>query len=238
MAEDVGMTDETASAEATSESSPKAYRVEIAVAATQDEVWAAMTEPAAIGQWFGWDYPGIDAEIQQIFVDEATPSSGERMSWSDGSYLEVTGDGTHSVVRAVRDGEGTGDGYDPMEEGWRAFLSQLRHFVEDGPVGARRTIYLTGTTTGADALAAAGDGRTVQDSDRLRAFVDHEGHLIVVAAEAALHSGETGGVSITVSTYGLDDESFGALRDQWVNRWLPVAKDAEVTAGHVPADPA
>ena len=132
----------------TDESAPKPYRVEIAVAAPHEQVWAAMTQPVAIRQWFGWDYDGIDAEIQQIFVDEASLTPTERMGWADGSYLEVTGDDTHSVVRAVRDVDGEHDGYDPIAEGWRAFLGQLRFLVEESPKGNRRTIYLTGSATG------------------------------------------------------------------------------------------
>lgn len=214
----------------TDENAPKPFRIETDVPASRDAVWAAVTQPEKIRQWFGWDYGGLDDEIRQIFVDEATLNAAGRMGWADGSYLEVTGDDERSVVRAVREGAGDPAGYDSIEEGWRAFLTQLRFLFAQRPTGHRRTLHLTGTATGADALKAVGDGRTVQDSTRQRALVDADGHLVVVATHAELDSADTGLVEITVSTYGLPDAAFAALRDRWAGRWLPVARDAELSA--------
>jgi hypothetical protein len=214
---------------------PTPFRVQVDVPAGRDEVWQAVTRPETISQWFGWDYAGLDDEIRQIFLDEPTLAAPGRMSWADGSFLEVTGDDGHSVVRAVRDGAGDSAAYDGIEEGWRAFLTQLRFLVERRPAGARRTLYLTGTATGADALKAAGDATTVADSTRQRALVDADGHLVIVATHAPLDSGDTSRVEITVSTYGLADPAFAVVRDAWAERWLPLARDAEVTTGTAPA---
>lgn len=221
----------------TDENAPKPYRVETTVRASRTQVWVAVTEPTIIRQWFGWDYPGLDDEIRQIFVDEATLTAAEQMGWADGAYLEVTGDDSSSVVRAVREGDGDPDSYDGIEEGWRAFLTQLKFLLEEHPAGPRRTLYLTGTATGADAVKAAGDGRVLQSSALQLAIVDADGHLVVVTTRAPLDSADTSRVEITVSTYGLDDTAFGALRDRWAERWLPLARDAEITAGNAETPP-
>src|SRR4051794_18550956 len=128
----------------------KPYDLEVSLRAGRDEVWDGVTQPELLHQWFGWDYDGLDAEIQQIFVTEATLWAPERMGWADGSYLEVTGDDDRCRVRAVREGgpAGAADEYDAIEEGWRAFLTQLKFFFDTRPKGQRRTVYLTGETTG------------------------------------------------------------------------------------------
>lgn len=40
---------------------------------------------------------------------------------------------------------------------------------------------------------------------------------------------QIGPTSVTVTSYGLDDEAFAALRERWSGRWSAVAKNAEVT---------
>jgi hypothetical protein len=227
-------------------SGPKPYAVEQGVAAGRDEVWDAVTQPPVLRQWFGWDYVGLDAEIQQIFIDEATLWAPERMGWADGSYLEVTGDDDRSTVRAVRGGDPSADldCYDAVEEGWRVFLAQLRFLLEERPKGLRRTIHLTGTTTGrqALALAAAGPGQrpahgrrpapggdAVRLDNRVAQVVHRDGHLVLVAGHEPLDSPDAGRMEITVSTFGLDDAAFADLREGWAARWAPTAGEAEVT---------
>src|SRR5947208_13048551 len=116
----------------TDQHGPKPYNVEVSVDAGRDEVWDAVTQLDVLRQWFGWDYDGLDAEIRQIFVDQATLLAPERMGWADGSYLEVVGDDDSSRVRAAREGAPSGDrdAYDAIAEGWRAFLIQLRFWLE------------------------------------------------------------------------------------------------------------
>ena len=218
---------------------PKPYRVETAMRASRDEVWESITQPPVIRQWFGWDYEGLDAEIRQIFVDEAILTAPERMGWSDGSYLEVAGDDDTSVIRAVRDGEPEAgeDRYDPIEEGWRSFLVQLRFLLDERPAGRRRTVYLTGQAAGAAALAAVGDGRDFATAPRQRALVDADGHLVVVATHVPVDDADPGRVEVTVSTYGLDDGAFDAVHRRWADRWRAAVADADVTIAGEPAQP-
>jgi hypothetical protein len=220
---------------------PKPFLVEITVDAARDAVWQVMTVPGQIREWFGWDHEGIDEEIRYIFVDHAELDPPGRMLFEDGSYLELAADGPRTILRAVLPGTLSGgswdDRYDGIEEGWRAFFEQLRFLLEARPQGRRRTVYLAGTATAAEALMIAGTGgRLWHTSRHQRMTVDSDGHLIGVAGQMPLAGDDTGPTAITVTTYGLDDPAFAAVRDEWAKRWSAVA-DAKVTteAGEVPA---
>jgi hypothetical protein len=208
---------------------PKPYDVEVSVAAGRDEAWDTLTQPSALRQWFGWDHDRLDAEIQQIFMDTATLLAPERMGWADGSYLEASGDDDTSTVRAVRLGDPPADPdrYDAVEEGWRASLTQLRFLFAERPKGVRRTLHLTGETTGRQALSlVAGDWHRA--GPRLAWTVDPDGHLVVVSGHLHLRSHDAARVRITVSTFGLADDAFGAYRRDWTRRWAPLADGAGV----------
>lgn len=213
----------------------KPYDVEVAVAAGRDETWEAVTQPAVLHQWFGWDYDGLDAEIRQIFVDQAALLAPERMGWADGSYLEVSGDDTRATVRVIRDGTGPAgpERYDAIEEGWRSFLCQLRFLLDRRPEGRRRTLYLTGETTGRKAKALV-QGEWQEFGPRVAWVVDDAGSLVVVAGRLPLDDPDAGRMEVTISTYGLDEVAFETLRAEWTKRWAPVAERALVTTA---ADP-
>jgi hypothetical protein len=216
----------------------KPYHVEMSLRAGRDAVWDAVTRLPVLRQWFGWDYDGLDAEIQQIFVDRAARLAAKRMGWADGSYLEVTGGREACTVRVIREGPPPADPdrYDGIEEGWRAFLVQLRHLVEQKPSGRRRTLYLTGETTGRQALELA-EGGWERVGSRVAWTVDADGDLVVVAGRLPLDDPDAGRMEVTVSTYGLDDVAFGERRETWTKRWIPVAERAEVTTADTPAPP-
>jgi uncharacterized protein YndB with AHSA1/START domain len=214
----------------------KPYAIEVSVLAGHDLVWEAVTQPAVLHQWFGWDYDGLDAEIQHIFVDEATLWAPERMGWADGSFLEVQGDDDTSVVRAAREGgpPADPDSYDAIEEGWRAFLVQLQFLLELRPKGRRRTLYLTGETTGRQALSLV-DGEWRRSGSRVAWTIDPDGFLVVVAGRTPLDSPDAAAMHVVVSTYGLDDTTFDGVRETWAKRWVPVADGAQVTYAERPA---
>ena len=61
----------------------KPYRVEVSVDAPRDVVWRALTVPEQIRHWFGWDYDGLEGEIDLIFVQHATLHPPDRIAMSD-----------------------------------------------------------------------------------------------------------------------------------------------------------
>jgi uncharacterized protein YndB with AHSA1/START domain len=213
----------------------KPYRVEVPLTAGRDEAWDALTQPPVLRQWFGWDYDGLDAEIQQIFVTEATLMAPEQMGWADGSYLEVTGDDDASTVRAVREGPPPADpdAYDAIEEGWRTFLTHLQFYFRQRPKGVRRTVYLTGETTPHQAMSLS-ETEWTEVGRRIAWTVDADGHLVVVGCHVPLGEKVAAWTQITISTYGLDDAAFTTCRDGWTKRWAPVADLANVTVAGDP----
>jgi hypothetical protein len=130
--------------------------VEIVIAAPLDTVWKALREPAEIKRWFGWDYPGLDEEVDLIFAKGADASGAPRTLQFNGVpdryELEPIG-ASHTVVRVIRSApvtHGTWTGvYDDTVEGWLAFTEQLRFALERHPGASRRTIYLNGRATAA-----------------------------------------------------------------------------------------
>lgn len=206
------------------------FDVEVPVNAGRDVVWDAVTQPPVIAQWFGWDHHGLAAEIQQIFVAEATLVSPERMGWADGSYLEVIGDDDTARVRVVREGTPPAgpDMYDALEEGWKAFLTQLRFLIERRPAGERRTLHLTGETTGGQVLRLV-DGDCTRVGSRVAWTVDPDGHLVVASGHLPLDSPDAAAMQVTVSAFGLAADGFAGWRDDWTKRWAPVAGRARIT---------
>jgi len=214
----------------TDESTLKPYAVQVSVNAGRDVAWEAMTQPPVLHQWFGWDYDGLDAEIRQVFIDEATLLAPERMGWADGSYLEVVGDDDRSTVRAVREGgpPDDPDRYDAIEEGWKAFLAQLRFLLDRRPKGRRRTLHLTGETTWRQTHGLV-DGGWERVGSRVAGTVDPDGFLVVAAGHVPQDNPYAAAMQVVVSTYGLDDHAFASVRDDWTKRWAAVADRAGVT---------
>jgi hypothetical protein len=119
--------------------------VEVVVDAPVDTVWRALRDPAEIRNWFGWDYEGLDEEIQVIFVQYSTADEDAKVidGGSEGAIrLEARGDRT--VVRVTRAAPaGSWDGvYDEVNEGWLTFFQQLRFYLERNPGRQRRTVQI------------------------------------------------------------------------------------------------
>jgi uncharacterized protein YndB with AHSA1/START domain len=215
------------------------FRVEVVVDAPHVEVWRALTEPDEIRRWFGWDYAGLDEEIESIFVENARPEPPGRILMSEGedqSAIEVEADGARTIVRAVgpasmpRD-----DAFDPIEEGWRGFLLQLRHYVERHPGEKRRTLRLTGEANPVAVLAAVageieGESRRASPHLSVTTTDSYGGGLVAVESSEPFDGAESCRVNVTITTYGFDDERLARLRERWESHWRELAKGAEVTA--------
>jgi hypothetical protein len=216
----------------------KAFRVEVTIDAPRDRVWAALTDPAEIRRWHGWDDPGLDAEIQYIYVDHATPEAPERLVLEDETIgptqiIEVVPDGATTIVRVTREGP-AGDGYDIIEEGWLSFFQQMRHYLERHPDEERRTVFLMGRAVAADLTAALGEklpGRPWFDGTFQRGIAtdDYGGGLVVLSAQEPLTSDRPGTVHITLTTHGLDDHTFTTTHNDWWSWWSSVVEKPEAS---------
>jgi hypothetical protein len=220
----------------------KPFRVEVVIRTPQVEVWRALTQPDQVKRWFGWDYPGLDDEVELMFVANARQEPPGRILMFEGedqSVIEVEPDGAHTIVRVVYPsslGEvELDDAYDQIEEGWRAFLLQLSHYLERHPGKRRRTIRLTGDARPIAVLAAVAsevEGESRRASPHLSVTTtDSYGQgLVVVDSSESLDSADTGRVNVTITTHGLYDDQFARLRTRWQTIFDELAKEVEVTA--------
>ena len=218
------------------------FTIEVGVSAPRDVALRALTEPAEIARWFGWDYEGIEAEIRQIFVDDAKPAeSGDiDLGWGQTVTVEAGGpeDRPITLVRITKPGPRAGaaqeDEYDEIIRGWHGFFLQLRHYLDRHPGEDRRTLFLDGTASPVGVLAAL--DRAVPGTDWLR--IRHQrvtaveafgGGLVAVLSEQPLDATGTGKVQVTITTHGLDDDQFAVLHQQWAMWWRTLSDMGTVT---------
>ena len=158
--------------------------VEIVVGAPADAVWRALREPAEIRRWFGWDYEGIDDEIQEIFHTAATVDEAARtIEFGATDRLELEDRGERTVVRLVRAapaGQAGWDGiYDEINEGWLSFLQQMRFQLERHPGEERRAAH------------HSLDGEEWFRSEHQRGVVNAEGDLVITTPKRVIVSSFT-----------------------------------------------
>lgn len=210
--------------------------VELLIDAPREEVWRAVSTTDGVREWFGYEYDErhgscpqrpaaeFDAEVR-AFVDDAQLFPPERLAFDDDTALTLTADGTRTIVRLVVPDVADArweELYDGVAEGWRFYLEQLRFWLEAAPEGPRRTVYLAGEATGPEVVALVGPGTPWHEAS----VVTPDGWLVSVGADPNSTSAHP--VNVIVSTYGLDDSSFAAVRDDWADRWRGVVRNPEV----------
>lgn len=213
----------------------KPFRVETPIDASPAEVWRALTETRRIRQWFGWDFPGIEAEIEEIFVEGARQLTGHRLGLAADQEIALTRKDGGTVITVVMPGPlddaSWDDIYDGMEEGWRTFFEQLRFYLQRHAKGRRRTLYLTGIANGPDVLNALKEqleGEQWHDSRYQRMSIDSGGNLVGVAGQRPLAAAEDNPMSVTVTTYDMNEDAFERLREEWTERWQSIASGVEI----------
>ena len=118
---------------------------EVVIAAPADAVWRALREPSEIRRWFGWDYDGLDEEIEYIFQSQAKADDAARLlDFGEGGAIALEDRGDATAVRVTR---AVADGYDEVNEGWITFVQQLRFYLERHRGRERRTVHIA---TGGD----------------------------------------------------------------------------------------
>ncbi len=130
--------------------------IEVTVAAPVATVWEHLREPALIARWHGWDFEGLDAEIDLIYGAGAregaephvleTKGGAAPGSFEHGDRFDLREEDGGTVVRVTRGPRGVDPDwdamYDDITQGWVSFLAQLRFAVEQRPGWARRTVLL------------------------------------------------------------------------------------------------
>ncbi|HEY7597231.1 MAG TPA: SRPBCC domain-containing protein [Actinophytocola sp.] len=220
-----------------------APRIEVTIAAPVDTVWQALRDKETIRHWHGWDYDGLDDEIELIYFTEVEEDTGARtlhLHGGDPISLEKDGDGTRvTLTRAPRGTNPDWDAYyTEITEGWITFLHQLKFAIERQPGAARRTLFFAGSNeSGLDLAAELGlpEGPTVETTllgehvkgevwfrseHQLGVTVDAWGDgLLVVSSIGPAGDKPEGSAMAVLSTYGLDDARHAEIKQRWSPWW-------------------
>ena len=187
----------------------KPFRVEVSVDAPRDVVWRTLTEPEQIRHWFGWDYDGLNDEIELIFVEHARLRPPDRIEMSDDGLIELEERDGRTVIRATKPGDLDAvewvDVYGDIEEGWITFFNQLRHRLERHSDSTRRMIVRNANLAALPELPGE-----PWHSSRYQRGADSDGALAIVFRKP--DSGES---MLLVTTYDLDDDAFAAVERRW-----------------------
>ena len=220
--------------------------IEVTIAAPVDVVWDALRSKDKIRHWMGWDYDGLDDEIDLIFFTETVEDASARsltLHGGDEIRLEPLGEGTRvTLTRAPRGDNPDWDAYyGDITEGWITFLQQLKFAVERHPGAARRTLSFVGGNTNAvhliDALDLAGiaagtpfrmnllgedigGAMWFRSDNQVGITVDAWGDGLLIASSADPTPGKPSGAAMAIlSTYDLDDARLADLDDRWRRWW-------------------
>lgn len=228
---------------------PESVRVRVPVAAPVATVWRALTQPEQLRRWFGWDYDGLEDEIEQIFrVGASVTEPGRVLDTNGGGRFELDFAGEGCVVRVVReDPPGGPEADNPIDAGWLTFVQQLRFMIERHPDEERATARAAGTARagsaplpealglgaadglepGARYAATTAFGETLAGEVWFRAdrqlglTVDAYGDGLVILHDAPPPSQ----ASATVSTFGLPAGELAGIAERWQG-WWPERHDA------------
>jgi uncharacterized protein YndB with AHSA1/START domain len=171
---------------------------EVEVAAPADVVWRALREPAELRRWHGWDFDGLDEEIDFIYLGGREVDDARMTLDTGGGVWALEARGERTVVRVTRSTPDDGwDDPDSINEGWLAFAQQLRFYLERHRGEARRTIHV-------DREIPLPDGEPWHRAAHQAGVVLDDGDVLAIAFD-----GRT-----VASAYGLDDEALAALDER------------------------
>ena len=181
--------------------------IELTLPAEIHDAWPYLRDPALIRRWFGWDYDGLDHEIEVIFLQEAAVDETDHaLQWRDGiqdgdrielaerSGGEASGrdtSGLETILRVFRNPPP--QGFDPIAEGWISFAHQLR-FALEHPGQERRTLRLTG-------------GRIPSELPGEPYFrTEHQAAAVADGALALVAAAPDGTATLTVTSFGAEPD--------------------------------
>jgi hypothetical protein len=227
--------------------------IEVTIAAPVAVVWPWIRDRERLGRWHGWLYEGLAEEIDHIYFDHAAePDEPYTLQLEDGDRFTLSEEQGATTVRVTRGPRGRDPEwdayYDDITEGWTTFLAQLRFAIEQQPDRDRRTLFLATDEAGPRPQQALGlDGRRpgqayALDGERTPTAAGHVWHvaarqtgvtldqlgpgLLVVGEQPRTAARPNGGAMAIISTYGLDDTRFAAVRDEWSAWWRSIYPNA------------
>lgn len=210
-------------------------QLSLTIKASIESVWNALRQKQKLAQWFGWDYEGLDAEINDIYftnVREEGETDTTRRSLAvnggDTFILIAHDDNTElQLVRRPLDGTAEDNYYDTITEGWISFIEQLRFMLEHQPNGTRKTI-VTHRRLDKNAILAELDLPDAQEEQVFEGALEGvklSGSVRLVTPQqiGLLVDGWGPGLLIIqfsenmqlLTTYELEDETFNALSEKW-----------------------
>ncbi|HEX6351659.1 SRPBCC domain-containing protein [Actinophytocola sp.] len=213
-------------------------RIEVTIAAPVDTVWRALRDRDTIRHWHGWEFEGLDEEIDLIYFNHHSEDpEAHTLGVQEGELirLEPHGDGTRvTLTRAPKGVNPDWDAYyEDITEGWIVFLNQLRFAVERQPGKPRRTVFLHSHNKSGRDLEQdleLGGGHLVGEDVKTEVWyradnqvgvtVDAWGDGLLVVASCEPTEAKPDGVAMAVlSTYGLTDEQLADLTERWRTWW-------------------
>lgn len=229
-------------------------RIEVTIAASTDAVWDALRDKDKIRHWLGWDYDGLDGEIDLIFFTETVEDASAHtltLHGRDEITLEPHSEGTRiTLTRAPRGDNPDWDAYyGDVTEGWITFLHQLKFAVERQPGAVRRTLSFLGGNENAVHLIDALDleditagtpfrmsllgedvtgGMCYRSEHQLGITIDAWGGGLLVVSSVDPSPGRPKGAAMAIlSTYNLDDAHLADLDSRWRPWWTKHFPDGE-----------
>jgi uncharacterized protein YndB with AHSA1/START domain len=183
--------------------SDEGVRIEITVAAPVDEVWQSFRDKQKILHWHGWEYDGLEQEIDGTFFTDAEETGSHALSihGHDTFTLTPVPEGTRVVL--TRAPKGTlpewDEYYDEITEGWITFLHQLKFAHEYQPGRVRRTLFWPRE------VSLDVSGKPFFESAHQRGVVVEEWGpgLLITSPKVTV-----------VTTYGFSDEELETLRQK------------------------
>ncbi|NEA31113.1 SRPBCC domain-containing protein [Streptomyces sp. SID13031] len=220
-------------------------RIVVTVAAPVEAVWDALRDKKKIQHWHGWEYEGLDAEIDLIFFTGFT-ADGEthtlELHGGDRFVVEPQEGGSKiTLTRAPHGDDPAWDAYyDDITEGWITFVQQLRFALERHPGDARRTLFYSGAgdrSTGpadqlgldaavgavyaADLIGEAVTGQVwFRSEHQVGLTVDQWGDGLLVLSHVGASDKKANGAAMAVLTfYELSDNERAAIGKRWQDWW-------------------
>lgn len=228
-------------------------QIVVTVAAPVEAVWDALRDKEKIRHWHGWEFDGLDAEIDLIYFTAVTEDSEARtleVQGGDRFVLEPFEGGSKiTLTRAPHADDPEWDKYyDDITEGWITFVQQLRFALERHPGESRRTLFYSGTgkagpaeQLGLDAAVGAqyqadliGEPVTghvwFRSEHQVGLTVDQWGDGLLVLSHLTPSEQKPNGAAMAVLTlYDLDDTAREAIDKRWQDWWSPRFPHAEET---------